>query len=149
MKIILATDAANQSEAAIDFLKTFNFSASSEIWIISVIDMAIPTSIDMYADCFSSATEIENTVIENAVKSLNSTKKIIENIFKHKDISVSIEILHGSPESRIVEKAREIKADLIIVGSHGYNRWERFLLGSVSDAILHHAPCSVLLVRNT
>ena len=39
-------------------------------------------------------------------------------------------------------------ADLIIVGSHDYNRWERLLLGSVSDSVIHHAPCSVLLVRS-
>ena len=57
------------------------------------------------------------------------------------------EVLFGSPESRIVETAEEFGADLIIVGSHGYSRWERLLLGSVSQSVVHHAPCSVLVVR--
>ncbi len=149
MKIILATDATNNSDAAIDFIKTLNLNSHPEIWIISVIDMAIHSSIDIYAERLSSVTEIENAVLENTAKELDSIKKKIENIFGKKNISILIEILHGSPESRIVEKAREIQADLIIVGSHGYNLWERFLLGSVSDAIVHHAPCSVLVVRTS
>ena len=45
-----------------------------------------------------------------------------------------------SPESGIVEKAEEMKVDLIIVGSHGYSRWERLLLGSVSDPVCRSCP---------
>jgi len=148
MKIILATDTTKHSEAVFDFLMTLSLKGPGEIRIISVIDMAIQTSIDIYAVGFSTATEIENAAIANALKILDSAKTRIEQIFADKNISILTEILHGSPESRIVEKAEEIQADLIIVGSHGYNRWERLLLGSVSDAIVHHAPCSVLVVRN-
>ena len=50
-------------------------------------------------------------------------------------------------ESRIVETAEAIHPDMIVLGSHGYSRWERLLLGSVSDSVVHHAPCSVLIVR--
>ena len=39
------------------------------------------------------------------------------------------------------------KADLIVVGSHGYPTWERLLLGSVSQAVVSHAKCSVEVVR--
>ncbi|HQZ97301.1 MAG TPA: universal stress protein, partial [Pyrinomonadaceae bacterium] len=60
---------------------------------------------------------------------------------------ISGEVLFGSPGSRIVETAEQIGADLIIIGSHGYRRWERILLGSVSSSVVHHAPCSVLVVR--
>jgi nucleotide-binding universal stress UspA family protein len=64
-----------------------------------------------------------------------------------KKVEISSDVLIGSPESRIVEMADEIKPDLIVVGSHGYSGWERLLLGSVSDAVVHHAPCSVMVVR--
>ncbi len=148
MKIILATDAAKHSDGIIDFLKKLSLRCPIELWIISVIDMAVHSSIDIYANGFTTATEIENAVIENALKSLETTSKRIENIFENNNISIIKEILYGSPESRIIEKAKEFQADLVIVGSHGYNRWETFLLGSVSDAVLHHAPCSVLVVRN-
>lgn len=53
----------------------------------------------------------------------------------------------GSPVERILEVAQEIDADLIVLGSHGLGGWKRLLLGSVSDGVLHHAHCSVLIAR--
>jgi len=83
---------------------------------------------------------------ENAEKALATSARRLKEITD--GAAISSEVLFGSPESRIVETAEQFKADLIILGSHGYNRWERLLLGSVSDSVLHHAPCSVLIVRS-
>ncbi|HVE59565.1 MAG TPA: universal stress protein [Pyrinomonadaceae bacterium] len=148
MKVILATDGTKQSEAAIEITKTLNLNEGDEIHVISVLDMALPLSLDVYAGYLPSTEEIENTVKENAGNILTQTGNKLKEIFADKDVFIITELLNGSPESRIVEKAEEIKADLIIVGSHGYNRWERLLLGSVSDSVIHHAPCSVLVVRS-
>jgi len=53
----------------------------------------------------------------------------------------------GSPTSVILDVAEAWKPDLIVVGSHGYPTWERLLLGSVSQAVVNHATCSVEVVR--
>jgi nucleotide-binding universal stress UspA family protein len=53
----------------------------------------------------------------------------------------------GEPRSVIVDEARDWSADLIIVGSHGYTGLKRWLLGSVAQAVVAHAPCSVEVVR--
>ena len=63
------------------------------------------------------------------------------------EISATTEVKKGSPERGIIEAAQEWQADLIIVGSHGRGFWGRMMIGSVSDAVMHHAPCSVLIVR--
>jgi nucleotide-binding universal stress UspA family protein len=47
----------------------------------------------------------------------------------------------------ILDEAESWGADLIVVGSHGYRAWERFLLGSVSQSVVSHAKCSVEVVR--
>lgn len=47
----------------------------------------------------------------------------------------------------ILEEAEAFGADLIVVGSHGHGMLERFLLGSVSQAVALHASCSVEIVR--
>ena len=52
-----------------------------------------------------------------------------------------------SPAEVIVRVADEVKADLIVLGSHGSGAVERFLLGSVSDRVTHHAHCAVLIVK--
>ena len=148
MKVILATDGTAHSESAVEILRKFSLREGDEVKIVSVVDMAVPLSIDIYAGYLPSTVEIEEAVRENASKVLASTSEKVAEFFAGRKVSVSHEVLHGSPESRIVEIAEEIGADLIVVGSHGYNRWERLLLGSVSDSVVHHAPCSVLVVRS-
>lgn len=147
MRIVLAIDGTYHSEAAIKTVSQLNLSESDEIKIISVVDLAVPMAIDLYAGYLPSSTEIENTAKENAGVILEKTKQEILNNFNKTKVSITTEVLIGSPESRIVETAETFAADLIIVGSHGYNSWERLLLGSVSDSVVHHAPCSVLVVR--
>jgi nucleotide-binding universal stress UspA family protein len=53
----------------------------------------------------------------------------------------------GHPTAELLRIAEEHGAGLIVVGSHGQTGIERFLMGSVSERILRHAPCSVLVVR--
>ncbi|MEW6488200.1 MAG: universal stress protein [Thermodesulfobacteriota bacterium] len=59
-------------------------------------------------------------------------------------------ILRGYPAARLLEQAEEVRADLVVVGAHGQSladRFHRFLLGSVSEQVARHAPCSVLVMR--
>jgi len=63
-------------------------------------------------------------------------------------VSVSFLVWEGEPGPAIVEAAEAEGADLVIVGTRGRNRVERFVLGSVSDHVVRHAPCPVLIVRS-
>ncbi len=147
MKILFATDGAKQSDAAVEMLRHFALSDGDEIKILSVVDMAVPMAIDLYGGYLPDTSELEKTARENAVKLLARTEQTIKSHFAGRNLAISSEVLFGSPESRIVETAEAVLPDLIVLGSHGYNRWERLLLGSVSDSVVHHAPCSVLIVR--
>ena len=53
----------------------------------------------------------------------------------------------GDPAHEILAVAREVQADLIVMGSHGYGAFKRLLLGSVSDAVARRAPGAVLIVK--
>jgi len=53
----------------------------------------------------------------------------------------------GIPGRTICDLARTWKADLVMVGSHGRRGMSEMLLGSVSNYVMHHAPCSVLVVH--
>jgi nucleotide-binding universal stress UspA family protein len=53
----------------------------------------------------------------------------------------------GDASSAILDAAAKWPADVILVGSHGRSGLNRFLLGSVSDRVVRHAPCSVQVVR--
>lgn len=148
MKLLLATDGTKCSDEAVEIISNFSFTDQDSLMVISVIDMALPISIDIYGGFLPPNLELEKTVKENAEKILMETSEKIKRIININPSQISTEVLFGSPESRIVETAEQIKADIIVVGSHGYNSWERLLLGSVSDSVVHHAPCSVLVVRS-
>lgn len=147
MKILFATDGTFHSELAIRVISKFKFTDGDEIKIISVVDMAVPFTVDVYSGYLPSTLELEKGFKAHAERILETTKKQIIDACADENLNVTTELLIGSPERQIVETAEEMSADLIIVGSHGYNRWERLLLGSVSDSVVHHAPCSVLVVR--
>ncbi|NJO72601.1 MAG: universal stress protein [Leptolyngbyaceae cyanobacterium RM1_406_9] len=55
----------------------------------------------------------------------------------------------GSPGRTICEMARTWQADLIVIGRRGHSGISELLLGSVSNYVLHHAPCSVLTVQES
>lgn len=53
----------------------------------------------------------------------------------------------GNPAAEILNAAEERETELVVVGRHGQSAARRFLMGSVSDRVVRHAPCDVLVVR--
>jgi nucleotide-binding universal stress UspA family protein len=62
-------------------------------------------------------------------------------------VEVETHAQEGEPAQVIIEAAQAQSADLIVVGARGLTGLQRFLLGSVSSKLSHHAPCSVMIVR--
>jgi nucleotide-binding universal stress UspA family protein len=83
--------------------------------------------------------------IEGARSMLAAEKVALEK----KGVSgVDTVLLEGDPVDRVLEYAAQHTPDLIVVGSRGLSEAGRFFLGSVSDGILHHARCSVLVSKS-
>jgi nucleotide-binding universal stress UspA family protein len=64
-----------------------------------------------------------------------------------KGISTEIACLTGTPGSGICDLARSWNADLIVLGRRGHQGLTEVVMGSVSNYVVHHAPCSVLIVQ--
>jgi nucleotide-binding universal stress UspA family protein len=80
-----------------------------------------------------------------------SSKKQLEefcNAFKNElnAISYSKKLVKGVPHIGILEEAREMSADLIIIGTHGRSGFEHVLFGSNTEKVIRKAPCPVLTV---
>jgi nucleotide-binding universal stress UspA family protein len=65
------------------------------------------------------------------------------------DLSVDSYVTEGDAAGTIVDTARETKADLIVMSSHGYTGVRRWVMGSVAEKVLRAAPCPVLVVRRS
>ena len=147
MKVLLATDGTKYSDAATDMAARLHLQAGDEVKVVCVVDMAVPLAIDIYGGYIPETTEIEKAARENAERIVRGTMDSLKARLGDQNANLSSEVLFGSPDSRIVETAEENGTDLVVIGSHGYNAWERLLLGSVSNSVAQHAPCSVLVVR--
>lgn len=148
MKILFATDGTKHSTAAASMIKRLDLAEGDDIHVISVVDMAVPMAVDIYGGYLPDTSELERVAKENARKLLDDTTADLNAAFAGRNVTVSSEVEFGSPDSRIVETAEARRSDMIVIGSHGYNRWERLLLGSVSNSVVHHAHCSVMVVRS-
>ncbi|MBS3748244.1 MAG: universal stress protein [Candidatus Thermoplasmatota archaeon] len=68
-----------------------------------------------------------------------------KNLCADKSVSIHTEMPEGIPYQEIIDFAN--KEDLIILGSKGHSTFERVLIGSVSEKVLHHSESSVMIVR--
>jgi nucleotide-binding universal stress UspA family protein len=56
-------------------------------------------------------------------------------------------LVNGNPAAEIIQAAEDRGTELIVVGSRGQHSLERFLVGSIAERLVRHAPCDVLIVR--
>lgn len=147
MKIILATDGSACSEAAVEEVVRRRWPSGTEVRVVSVAEQPAPLVAEPYmvaSGYFEEAERVSRQQAREAVA--RSAAKLRET--GDRGLQVSEEVLSGSPKRTIVEESESWDADLIVVGSHGYKSWERMLLGSVSQSVAAHAPCSVLIARS-
>jgi len=146
MRILLAVDGSPCSEAAVNEVATRPWPASSEIRIVSAFEVPLSPTPEAWAISSEYFDQMERVAREQAQAVVNAAATKVE-AARDQTVSVTTGVLMGSPRFAILEESENWKADLIVVGSHGYGLWQRFLLGSVSQALVSHAKCSVEVVR--
>ena len=62
-------------------------------------------------------------------------------------LPLTTEVTNGLASVEIIERARQWRADLVILGSKGITSLEEIVVGSIAENVLNEAPCSVLVVR--
>lgn len=148
MKILLAVDGSACGDAAVEEVRKRPWPPGSEVKVITAMETPVVIGVGVEAwavppDYFEqlqiAAREAAKAVVDKAVQQLNETSD--------KSFTISHEIIGGPPSQVIVEEAEAWGADLIVMGSRGLGAWNRLILGSVSSAVVHHAKCSVEIVR--
>lgn len=85
--------------------------------------------------------------VNKILKESNLLLDPFRNIFEEKGVPFTDRVLEGPPRHKIAEVAGIEKCDMIIMGSRGRSNIEGLFLGSIAHAVLHSAPCPVLVVR--
>lgn len=147
MKILLATDGSAYSKSAVEETAKRLFPPKTEVRIISVYErspLILTTRLSMGGDADYYA-ELDAAAHKSAEDAVQKASNILER--KNSAFSISTAVISGSPKEVIIKEAEKFNADLIVVGSQGKGAMARFMLGSVSQAVALHAPCSVEIVR--
>jgi nucleotide-binding universal stress UspA family protein len=86
---------------------------------------------------------LDTTNVEAAARHTQSTAL---GKFTDHDVEVSADVVHGPAAKALIDASRA--ADLVVMGSRGYGGFAGLLLGSVSSQVMHHAACTVTVVRD-
>ena len=147
MKVLVATEGSEFSNAAIDkCCSMLNGSTDNDIRIVAASEPAV-VPVEPFAVSAEYIRAIDEESRMQSQKFVSQAEDEIRRRLPEIGDKLTTTVTSGAPAQVIVDEAEKWGADLIIVGSHGYGFWQRALLGSVSNAVVHHAPCSVLVVR--
>jgi nucleotide-binding universal stress UspA family protein len=150
MKVVLATDGSDFSLGAAQAVAAQPWPPGSVFKVLSVEELVVVGN-QMEAASLSAVypatllEELTTQARERARSAVAAAKDVLSGAGLTLDAGDSMPL--GDPRSVILETAKDWGADLIVVGSHGRRGLDRFLLGSVSEAVAIHATCSVQVVR--
>jgi nucleotide-binding universal stress UspA family protein len=146
MKLLLAVDGSEFSDAAVEAVAQRPWPANSEVKVLTAIEPFTPYMTEVWATSNDFWEEMDKAAKEQADKAINGALERLK-AAKEQTLKISTEIVRGNAKHAILDEAEKWGADLLIIGSHGYTGLKRMLLGSVSQAIVSHAHCSVEIVR--
>jgi nucleotide-binding universal stress UspA family protein len=146
--VVLAFDGSRHAEAAADFLAHAGVFGTAEVYVLSVADVQPPRWADMglegadhAAQSFAAAAEPSRTQHQQLASSMAER-------LEEAGIDAHPERRDGDPAEQIVRAAAVHEAGTIVMGTRGRTGIRRLLLGSVARNVLHHAPCSVIIVHS-
>ena len=148
MKLLLATDGSECAAHAARSIAARPWPLETEVEIFTVVELAL-TDLQAAFEPPMFDNETKEKIREDAMRHAQEAIREAAEILAGSPLktSESISVLTGSPKQIILDEARNFDADMIVTGSHGRSGINRFMLGSVSEAVAAHAECSVEVIR--
>ncbi len=146
-RVLLAWDGSIGASRAAEIVRCWPIFGRSAIRVVTVADIGVPwwtgfpeagspELMPLYVDAANASREESDTLARGMTTQLQVA-----------GLHAEAERREGDAASEILAAARESKADLIVIGTHGRTGVRRLVLGSVARSVLQHATVSVLVVR--
>lgn len=142
--ILLPFDSSANSIKALNFVKDLAFKLNAKVFLLSVFESPSLLLMNPYEITPDILNEIEsnfktniNNIIEKSIKELQKA-----------GISTEVITLKGDAGLLIVETANEKECTFIVMGSRGLGKLKSLLMGSVSNYVLNHANCPVMIIKD-
>ena len=142
MKVLLATDGSEYADEATRFLAHLPHAERLDVCVLTVINIPYVNSTrpnsEWRPECVRRESEAAQAVFEKVAEMFTGANASLRHV-----------MLEGYLGETIVEEAKKSESELVVLGARGRSTISRILLGSTSDYVATHAPCSVLVVRPT
>jgi nucleotide-binding universal stress UspA family protein len=136
-KILAAIDGSPASEKALAAAVDLAAHSQAELIALSVAEMPeVVAMVDEVDELRQSADEYFRKIGEAAVEYARS-----------RGVKLCSVVVRGHAADQIVRFAEAEGVDLIVLGRHGHSRIARFFLGSTTDRVSEHCPCTVMIVK--
>ena len=135
--ILAALDGSHASDGVVAMAARLSRTPGSELHLIHVIDTLFEADQAMLAE----------TPAERRARHQKHLAQAVQQLAQHGVLAPQEHLVEGASENLILDVAAQLRADLILVGTHGRKGLNRLLVGSVSEAVTRHAHCPVMVVR--
>ena len=138
-KVLVPVDGSDHSLRALDHALFLAKATGSKVAAIHVMEKP-PT---MYVESQKLLNDIMAKYKTESTKVLDRCKELAA----QKGIKIETVIADGDAATNITNYAKKEGSDIIVIGNRGLGRFKEMVVGSVSNKVLHHAKCSVLIVK--
>ena len=142
-KILVPVDSEKPCPKTMEMATEFAQKYEAEIIVLHINHMFEPMShpyaeikVDRSPEAYDNYMKFSQKLVETSAA-----------IFRSAGIKVSTKVIKGNAAAEICDYAEEAKCDLIMMCSHGHSATRRFLLGSVTSKVVHHAKVPVMIIR--
>jgi nucleotide-binding universal stress UspA family protein len=144
LRLLVAIDGSTAARLAVDLVANIDWPAGTEILVAE----AVESGSGLYGGPWPALVTLQADHLEAEIRAeAERTVRHARARLARPGLRVRAVVLRGRPAAAIVDRARSMRADLIVVGSRGHGVIESMLLGSVSAEVIDHAPAPVLVAR--
>ena len=153
LRVLLAYDGSPANEEASELFNRLSFAGDTTVHIVTVIERQFPGEIPDWLERDALDPEVKSwaEAWEREHEAERQAKLAVLKSICAKSSSgarkTECEVREGYPADEILKVVAEQSIDLVVLGARKLGALSRFLLGSTSETMLSHAPCSVLIVR--
>ncbi len=149
-RILMAVDQSELTEAVATTAIEMAKAHQASLGILHCLTLPLPTQLDFgdrYRDNIQESMAIAQQQLDDSLEHTRQWLAGLEQQATAAGVETTWDWRHGAVGPQVCQIAETWPADLIVLGRRGHHGLKAALLGSVSNYVLHHAPCSVLVVQ--
>jgi nucleotide-binding universal stress UspA family protein len=145
MKILIAYDGSPSADAAVDIVAKRPWPEPTEVRVVTVLEIPLFYPLANGIEVYPPLSEKVRQAMRQSAQA--GAQGVVDKLKSRPGLKATCELREGDVKRSLLDAIKEWRADLVVVGSHGKGAIGRLFLGSVSHALVTHAPCDVEVVR--